>query len=415
MPLRRVNGTLQIDDIPIPKIVEFVGTPVYAYSWQTLEERYHWFESCFSGIPHRTHYAVKANSNLAILRRLAELGAGFDIVSGGELERVLRSGAPPAHVVYSGVGKSTEELSFALKTGIGCINVESTSEFDRVSQLGKTLNIRPNIAFRVNPEIDADTNPYLATALSNSKFGLSEKEVLETACRSKSSPHINVIGVACHLGSQISSVNPYGTAIADLLKLVDQLQEIGMDLHYINVGGGFGISYDLEKELQIAELASVLSKQLANRSQVLCLEPGRFLIGPAGTLISRVEYLKVNDQNTRPNFAVVDAAMNDLIRPALYKARHDIEIVLDSNAPCKKWNIVGPVCESADFLGLDRLLSISEGDLIAIKDVGAYGFVQSSNYNSRTRVAEVLVDGSKMNLIRERETMDDQLRRERFA
>lgn len=415
MPLRRINGTLQIDEIPIPKIVESVGTPVYVYSWKTIEERYIWFESCFSDVPHRIHYAVKANSNLAILRRLAELGAGFDIVSGGELERILRAGAPTTNVVYSGVGKSNEELSFALKTGIGCINVESTSEFDRISHLAKKLNIRANVAFRVNPEIDADTNPYLATALSSSKFGLSEREVLETAHRSRNESHMNVIGIACHLGSQISSINPYKSALEDLLTLVDKLLGIGVDMHYINVGGGFGISYDSEEELQIAELASVLSEQLTDRSQVLCLEPGRFLIGPAGTLITRVEYLKFDEENTRPNFAVVDAAMNDLIRPALYNAWHDIEAVVDSNAPPKKWNVVGPVCESADFLGLDRLLVINESDLLAIKDVGAYGFVQSSNYNSRSRVAEVLVDGSNMNLIRERETVVDQLHRERFA
>lgn len=415
MPLRRVNGTLQIDEIPIPGIAEFAGTPVYAYSWQTIQERFTQFESSFSAVPHRTHYAVKANSNLAILRRLAELGAGFDIVSGGELERVLQAGAPPSNVIYSGVGKSTEDLSFAMKAGIGCINIESVSEFDRIAQIAKTLRIRPNIAFRVNPEIDIDTNPYLATARSSSKFGLSSQEALDLAYRSRASNEMQLIGIACHLGSQISSVEPYETALCELLLLVDQLQEIGVDLHYINVGGGFGINYHSEEELQVDKLAAVLAKNLADRSQLLCVEPGRFLIGPAGTLITRVEYLKTDSLGNRPNFAIVDAAMNDLIRPALYQAWHDIEPVQSSDAQAKEWNVVGPVCESGDFLGLKRTLRIADNDLLAIMDVGAYGSVLSSNYNSRLRVAEVLVDGSAMHLIRARETMDDQLRLERFA
>ena len=415
MPLRRVNGTLQIDEIPIPKIAEFAGTPVYAYSWQTIRDRYSWFESCFSAIPHRTHYAVKANSNLAILRRLAELGAGFDIVSGGELQRVLQAGAPAANVVYSGVGKSSVELSFAMKSGIGCINVESEPEFERISRLSKTLNVRPNIALRVNPEIDVDTNPYLATALSSSKFGLTSKEVIDLAVRSKTAQDMNLIGIACHLGSQISSVEPYETALRELMNLVDRMQDIGVDLHYINVGGGFGISYQTEEELQVQELADALSTQLAGRSQLLCLEPGRFLLGPAGTLITRIEYLKSGDQSGRPNFAIVDAAMNDLIRPALYQAWHDIDEVSSSNAQIKEWNVVGPVCESGDFIGLERSLAISDNDLLAIMDVGAYGSELSSNYNSRLRVAEVLIDGSAMHLIRARETMVDLLRLERFA
>ncbi len=415
MPLRRVNGTLHIDEIPIPRIAEFAGTPVYAYSWQTIQDRYTRFESSFSAIPHRTHYAVKANSNLAILRRLAELGAAFDIVSGGELERVLQSGAPPSNVIYSGVGKTTAELSFAMKSGIGCINVESESEFDRISQIAKTLKIRPNIALRVNPEIDVDTNPYLATAHSSSKFGLSSQEVLDLAYRSRARSEMHLIGIACHLGSQISSVEPYETALCQLLVLVDQLEEIGIDLHYVNVGGGFGINYHSEQELQVDELAVVLAKHLKDRSQLLCVEPGRFLVGPAGTLITRVEYLKTNSQANRPNFAVVDAAMNDLIRPALYQAWHDIEPVQSSDAQAKDWNVVGPVCESGDFLGLNRSLRLQDNDLLAIMDVGAYGSVLSSNYNSRLRIAEVLVDGSAMHLIRARETMDDQLRLERFA
>ena len=415
MTLRRVNGILQIDEIPIPRVAEFAGTPVYAYSWQTIQERFTWFESCFSNVPHRTHYAVKANSNLAILRRLAELGAGFDIVSGGELERVLRAGAPPSNIVYSGVGKSVEELSFALKSGIGCINVESESEFDRISRVGKTLNIRPNIALRVNPEIDADTNPYLATALSSSKFGLSPREVLSLAYRSKTHTDMHLVGIACHLGSQISSIKPYENALCELLKLVDQLQEIGVDLHYLNVGGGFGITYQSEEELQLEELARVFANHLSDRTHILCLEPGRFLIGPAGVLITRIENLKTDSEGVRPNFAVVDAAMNDLIRPALYQAWHDIDVVQPSDAKVKEWNIVGPVCESGDFIGLERSLPISDNDLLAVKDVGAYGSVLSSNYNSRLRVAEVLVDGSAMHLIRTRETMDDLLRLERFA
>lgn len=415
MSLHRVNGTLQIDQIPIPTIAESVGTPFYAYSWQTIQERYERFEACFSNIPHRTYYAVKANSNLAILRRLAELGAGFDIVSGGELERVLRAGAPPTNIVYSGVGKSTEEISFALKSGIGCINIESESEFSRLCQIAETLNVRPNIALRVNPTIDVDTNPYLATASATSKFGLSWKSALDLAYRSKGGSSTNLIGVACHLGSQISSLEPYQTALSELLKLADTIESIGVDLHYINLGGGFAICYQSEQELEIERFASVIREQLAGRQLMLCMEPGRFLVGPAGTLITRVEYLKTDVAHSSLSFAVVDAAMNDLLRPALYEAWHNIEVVGCSKGELKEWNVVGPVCESGDFLGLNRELSLAEGDLLAVMDTGAYGSVLSSNYNSRSRVAEVLVDGMEVHVIRKRESMADQLRLERFA
>ena len=415
MPIHRIDGTLYVDDVSLRDIARFAGTPAYVYSWETIRNRVALFTKNFEDIPHRTYFAVKANSNLALLKRLADLGCGFDIVSGGELERVLHIGAKPSDIVFSGVGKLEEELSFALKCLVGCINIESTSEFEKIRNLANILNTRANVALRVNPGIDADTHPYIATALATSKFGLQPVEAIELANRIVNEPSLNLVGIACHLGSQISEVAPYESGLTELLSLLDQLEENGISVPNLNIGGGFGITYEAESELSLVELSRVIAKCVSGRNLTLCMEPGRFLVGHAGVLLTKVLYTKIDREDQRPNFAIVDAAMNDLLRPALYDAWHTIETVHPNQSESRKWNIVGPICESGDFLGLERTLSLGEDDLLAIRDVGAYGFVLSSNYNSRPRCAEVLVDGSDMHLIRTRETMNDLLRLERLV
>lgn len=415
MNLRRIDDVLHVDDVPLTELVRFAGTPVYVYSWKSILNRLKQFEESFSGIKHQTFFAVKANSNLAILRRLANCGCGFDVVSGGELERVLRAGGNPSSIVFSGVGKSEEELSFALKCDIGCINLESVSEYKNLVRMATTLNVRANVAIRTNPEVDTGTHPYIATALETSKFGVTTRDALDLAKRIVKDDVLNLDGIACHLGSQISDIAPYESALTTMLGLVERLDEVGISLSHLNIGGGFGIRYAQESELQLDSLAKELATHLAGRDLTLGLEPGRFLVGPSGLLLSTVHYTKIDEQEKYPNFAIVDAAMNDLLRPALYDAHHEIEVVETSESETRTWNVVGPICESGDFLGLDRKLALAEGDLLAIHDVGAYGFVLSSNYNSRTRCAEVLVDGSDMHIIRSRETMDDLLRLERFA
>lgn len=415
MNLRRIDDILHVDEVPLTELARFAGTPVYVYSWKSILNRLKQFEESFSGIKHQTFFAVKANSNLAILRRLANCGCGFDVVSGGELERVLRAGGNPSSIVFSGVGKSEEELSFALKCDIGCINLESVPEYKNLMRIATTLNVRASVAIRTNPEVDTGTHPYIATALESSKFGVTTHEALDLAKRIVKDDVLNLDGIACHLGSQISDIAPYESALTTMLGLVERLDEVGISLSHLNIGGGFGIRYAQENELQLDSLAKELATHLSGRDLTLGLEPGRFLVGPSGLLLTTVHYTKIDEQEKYPNFAIVDAAMNDLLRPALYDAHHDIEVVETSESETRTWNVVGPICESGDFLGLDRKLALAEGNLLAIHDVGAYGFVLSSNYNSRTRCAEVLVDGSDMHIIRSRETMDDLLRLERFA
>ncbi len=415
MTLRRIDGTLHLDDVALTEVARFAGTPVYVYSWQTLKERFLELQRQFKNFRCQIHYAVKANSNLTILNRLAGLGASFDIVSGGELERVLAAKAEPESVVYSGVGKSVEELSFALKSGVGCINVESVSEFLRIRSLCSELHLTANIALRVNPEVDAKTHPYLATALSTSKFGLTTLEALELAKLSANEQRIELIGIGCHLGSQISDTSPYAESLDYLLELADSIRRAGIELRVINIGGGFGIRYNDEEQLPLDQLGAVIAERVAGLDFVIAVEPGRYLVGPAGVLISKIEYLKRRASNEQSDFAVVDAGMNDLIRPALYGAYHRIEEVQKRDEPTNEWNVVGPVCESGDFVGLERGLALQENDLIAIADAGAYGFSLSSNYNSRPRATEVLVDGNAMHMIRSRESMNDLLRLERIV
>ena len=415
MHLHRIEGSLHLGEIPLVDVARFAGTPVYVYSWDLIEKQFVAVQRALSVVPHQIHYAVKANSNIALLKRLAAIGCGFDIVSGGELERVLCASVNPSKVILSGVGKSDAEISFALKTDVGCINVESEQEFRRIQSLVNRLNIAANIALRINPEIDVDSHPYLVTASNSSKFGIPTTQVDAVARAVSDDPRINLIGISCHLGSQIQEAAPYKTALTRMLRLVDRWNLMGNDIQTVNIGGGFAINYRNEQEFCFDELGDIVQEQLSNRSETLCIEPGRFLVGASGVLLTQVEYLKKSDDKNAPNFVIVDAGMNDLIRPTLYDSWHDIDVVEQTDVPSQSWNVVGPLCESGDFLGLDRELAIDSQSLLAIGNVGAYGFALSSNYNSRPRAAEVLVEGSKMHLIRDRESMHDLLKLERLG
>ena len=412
MAIRRIDNTIHVDEVPVPDVVARVGTPCYVYSWQTIRENYERLEHALVEIDHHIHYAVKANSNLSILKRLSQMGAGFDIVSGGELERVLKISCDPAKVVFSGVGKSIEELSFALKCGIGCINVESESEFHRIHDLCRSLNLNANIAFRLNPEIDPETHPYISTALATSKFGLNQTEIKNLVSLVNEADQINLVGLSCHIGSQISKIDPFQDALNQLLTFYDELSEDLHSLRFLNIGGGFSIRYQHENAFEFEELISLRLDELKDRNLKLYVEPGRSLVGDAGLLVTKVEYLKTSESAERPNFAVVDAAMNDLLRPSLYNAWHEIDNVVSADGDKRTWNIVGPVCESGDFLGLERNLYLQEEELLAIHGAGAYGHVLSSNYNSRLRIPEVLIDEKQILVIRERESMHDLLKLE---
>ncbi|MCY3621119.1 MAG: diaminopimelate decarboxylase [Gammaproteobacteria bacterium] len=415
MGYARRGGELCAEGVPLERIATAVGTPVYVYSWRSVHEQYRRIEHALAGVDHRICYAVKANSNLAILARLAKLGAGFDIVSGGELERVLRAGGDPKRVVFSGVGKSTADIDFGIKCGIDAFNVESASELARLEARARLHGCTARVSVRVNPDVDANTHPYIATGLKESKFGVPPAEALELFSRASASPDLAVAGIDCHIGSQIADVEPFEAALTALLRLVDVLGGEGIGLDHIDIGGGFGVAYGNEPALDLDVLGEVIRRSLAERRLQLRIEPGRSLVADAGVLLTRVEYLKPAPAPGHRNFAVVDAAMNDLIRPALYQAWHAVEPVLANSGGTRQWDIVGPVCESGDFLALDRELALNEGDLLAVRTAGAYGFVQSSNYNTRPRAAEVLVDGEEFAVVRRRETISDVLRPETFG
>ncbi len=412
------QDVLHVESVAVPDIVASVGSPVYIYSRKYLETQYQRLVAAFSGTDVRIYYAVKANSNLAILRCFAALGAGFDIVSAGELSRVLAAGGDPAKVVFSGVGKTTEEIDFALKLGIDCFNVESAAELDRLSARAELLNTVASVAVRVNPDVDARTHPYISTGLKENKFGVPIEQARELYRAAADRQWLKTTGIACHIGSQMSEAEPILEALQNLMVLHEELSNDGFELDHLDLGGGFGVSYDDEPEFDIAAFGSALRAALADRSSsdrplALAVEPGRFLVANAGILVTKVEYLKPAPTPQHRNFAVVDAAMNDLIRPALYQAWHRVENVhRGSGTASASWDIVGPVCESGDFLAKERPLSVAEGDLLAIHSAGAYGMVQSSNYNSRPRPAEVLVDVADFQVVRRRETSADQLRLE---
>lgn len=394
---------LCVEELPLTHVAERYGTPCYVYSRAGLESAYREFDRVFAGLPHLVCYAVKANSNLAILNLFARLGAGFDIVSGGELKRVLAAGGDPSRVVFSGVGKTEAEMRLALEAGILCFNVESEAELYRLNEVAGGLGRRAPVSLRVNPDVDPRTHPYISTGLKESKFGIEYGRAFELYQVAQTLPHLTLRGIDCHIGSQIVEVEPFVDALERVLALVDRLSAAGIRLEHVDLGGGVGIRYRDETPPDLADYARRIGERLAGRGLTLLLEPGRALVGNAGLLLTRVEYLKPGQ--TR-NFAIVDAAMNDLMRPALYDAWHDILPVRPHDDPERVWEIVGPVCESGDFLGHDRRLALAQGDLLAIMSAGAYGMSMASNYNSRPRAAEVMVSGAQSFLIREREPLE---------
>ncbi len=391
------------EEVAVADIAKQYGTPCYIYSRATLERHWHAFDQSFAGHPHLICYAVKANSNIAILNLLARLGSGFDIVSQGEMERVLAAGASADKIVFSGVGKREDEILAALRVGIRCFNVEVSGELDRINRLAGELGVKAAVSFRVNPDVDAKTHPYISTGLKENKFGIDIRQALQEYRRAAQMPHIDIVGIDCHIGSQLTDTRPFLDALERVLTVVDALRAEGIVLKHLDLGGGLGIRYKDEHPPQPGEYVSAVLAKLAERELEIMLEPGRAIAGNAGILVTRVEYLKTTEAK---NFAIVDAAMNDLVRPSLYNAWQDIIPVSQASAATPTdWDIVGPVCETGDFLGKNRNLSIEPGDLLAVRSSGAYGFTMSSNYNSRPRVAEVMVDGTRVHLIRERESI----------
>jgi diaminopimelate decarboxylase len=398
------HGTLCAEQAPLDEIARRYGTPCFVYSRATIEQAYLEFAKAVGKRDALICYAVKANSNLAVLGLLARLGAGFDIVSGGELARVIAAGGDPRKTLFSGVGKSVAEIQLALETSIGCINVESEPELERIDAVAGRLGKRAPIAFRVNPDIDARTHPYISTGLSESKFGVAHADAERLYRRAAGMRNIEVVGIGCHIGSLQAEPAPFVAAAERLVALVDRLEAAGVSLRHVDVGGGIGIRYKDEAQQPIAAFVAGALAALGEREKTLVLDPGRAIVGNAGVLLARVEYVK---PGATRNFVVVDAAMNDLIRPPLYGAWHDVRPVREpeSGAPASVYDVVGPVCESADFLAKDRKLAAREGDFLAIMSAGAYGMVMSSNYNSRPRAAEVLVNGAKTQLVRRRESI----------
>ena len=404
------NNSLYAEDVALCDLAAQHGTPCYVYSRATLEHHWRVFDQALDGQPHLICYAVKANSSIAVLQVLARLGSGFDIVSAGELQRVIRAGGDPARTVFSGVGKRADEMRFALHTGIRCFNVESDVELERLDKVaGEEGKVAP-VSLRVNPDVDARTHPYISTGLRENKFGVDVDTALDTYRRATELEHVDVVGIDCHIGSQLTDLAPFTDALDRILGLIDRLQDEGITLKHIDMGGGLGIPYThSDKPPSPDDYARALLEKLSGRSLELLLEPGRAIAGNAGILLTRVEYLKHTADH---NFAIVDAAMNDLQRPALYNAWHAVIPVDPRIGGAVLYDIVGPVCETGDFLAKNRLMTLATGDLLAVRSAGAYGFTMSSNYNTRPRAAEIMVDGKQMHVIRERETFDDMVRGE---
>jgi diaminopimelate decarboxylase len=405
------DGRLRAENVELEEIAQRAGTPCYVYSRATLERHWRVFDTALGTRRHLICYAVKANSNIAVLQVLARLGSGFDIVSLGELQRVLCAGGDPGRVVFSGVGKRTDEMRHALQAGIRCFNVESESELRRLNEVAGECGLSAPVSLRVNPDVDAGTHPYISTGLRKNKFGIAVDTALDAYRLAAGLPHLRVTGIDCHIGSQLTDARPFVDALERVLNLVDRLQTEGIELEHIDLGGGLGIRYRSQDAPPSPEdYVRALLDRLGESPLEVLLEPGRAIAGNAGILLARVEYLK---HTAERDFAIVDAAMNDLQRPALYDAWHDIVPVQpreDALARC--YDVVGPVCETGDFLGKQRRLALAGGDLLAVRSAGAYGFSMSSNYNSRPRAAEVMVDGDRMHIVRERETLDDLCRGE---
>lgn len=410
--LHRIDGRLFLEEVSLEDLAREYGTPLYVYSQAALTEAFKSYERALAGLPHLICYAVKANGNLAILQHFARLGAGFDIVSGGELARVLAAGGQPSKIVFSGVGKTEQEMRTALEAGIRCFNVESESELARLSRLAKEMGKTAPVSFRVNPDVDPKTHPYISTGLKQNKFGIPIERARQLYPQAAGMPGIAVVGVDCHIGSQLTDLTPIADALDRVLELVDGLSAMGIELRHIDIGGGVGIRYRDETPPDMAEYREILHARFKGRPQEVIVEPGRSLVGNAGLLLTRIEYVKSGDNK---NFVVVDAAMNDLMRPALYDAYHEIVPVQASEDAGVTCDVVGPVCETGDFLGLERALSAKEGALLAVLSAGAYGMSMSSNYNSRPRAAEVLLNKNEIRLIRERESIEDLMAGERLV
>ena len=395
------DGVLHAEDVSVSELAKEYGTPLFVYSRATFERHYRVFDEALGPIDHLVCYAVKANSNIAVLNVLARMGAGFDIVSRGELERVIAAGGDPSKVVFSGVGKREDEMRFALDAGIRSFNVESEAELERLSEVAVAAGKTAPVALRVNPDVDAKTHPYISTGLKDNKFGIDMSEAKAMFRKAHELPGLEVRGMDCHIGSQLTEIQPFLDALKRLLLLLDELSDVGIHIHHLNIGGGLGIRYQDEQPPAPAEYAEAILPLLQGRELEILMEPGRAIAGNAGILLTQVEYLKPTPHR---NFAIVDAAMSELIRPTLYSAwQNIIPVEQDSQATAKTWDIVGPICETGDWLGKDRELALSKGDLLAVRSSGAYGFTMSSNYNSRPRAAEVMVDGDQAYLIRERE------------
>ena len=398
------DNQLYAEAVPVDAIASKYNTPCYVYSRAALEAHWQAFDLAFAEHKHLICYAVKANSNLAVLNVLARLGSGFDIVSLGELQRVLAAGGEANKVVFSGVGKREDEISAALQAGIRCFNVEVSGELDRINRLAAQLGVIAPVSFRVNPDVDAKTHPYISTGLKENKFGIDINTAIQEYRRAAQMSNIRLVGIDCHIGSQLTEISPFLDAVDRVLALVDALQVEGISLEHIDLGGGLGIRYKDEQPPKAHDYIQAILQRFQGRDEEILLEPGRAIVGNAGILLTRVEYLK---PTTHKHFAIIDAAMNDLVRPSLYGAWQDIvKVNKDSPGLLQEWDLVGPVCETGDFLGKGRQLALAEGDLLAVRSAGAYGFAMSSNYNSRTRPAEVMVDGDQFHLVRKRETLD---------
>lgn len=397
------DDQLFAEDVALENIAKEYGTPCYVYSRTTLERHWHAFNDAFGDQPHLICYSVKANSNIGILNLLARLGSGFDIVSVGELERVLKAGGDPKKVVFSGVGKRTDEMQRALEVGIRCFNIESAAELERLNEVAAAMDKVADISIRVNPDVDAKTHPYISTGLKENKFGIDINIVEAVYLQADAMQNINITGIDCHIGSQLTDVTPFMDALKRLLALAENLKTQGIDVHHLDLGGGLGVRYKDENPPLPSDYTAQLFSNEKLKDYEILIEPGRAIAANTAVLLTKVEYLKHGDEK---NFAIVDAAMNDLIRPSLYQAWQEIIPVVKNENESTTYDIVGPICESSDFLGKDRALSIQQDDLLAIRSSGAYGFSMSSNYNSRPRAAEVLVDGNKVIQIRRRESID---------
>ena len=400
------NQSLHAEDIDVKVLAAQYGTPLYVYSRATLERHWHAFNDALGDHPHLICYAVKANSNIGVLSVLAKLGSGFDIVSGGELARVIEAGGDMSKVVFSGVGKTPEEIEFALQQGIHCFNVESEPELERINAVAGKLGKKAPISLRINPGVDAKTHPYISTGLKANKFGIARERAVEVYSLAASLEHLNVVGMDCHIGSQLTETGPFVDALDRLLELVDELSAKGIEISPLDVGGGLGVTYKDETPPHPKEYAKAIAAKMAGREHLtLIMEPGRAIAANAGIMLTKVEFVKEGEEKS---FAIVDAAMNDLIRPSLYSAWMSI-IPVDENPTHKShvYDVVGPICETGDFIGKDRELAIAPGDLLAVRSAGAYGFVMASNYNTRCRPAELLVDKSDVHVVRERENLKD--------